>query len=269
MESKNNFVKESRKSIAYTLSIITINRNNYKGLKKTIESVVSQDFKDFEWIIIDGNSTDASKDLIEKHSSEIDYWISEPDDGIYNAMNKGIRVSHGIYLLFLNSGDFLYNRKVLENVVPLLIGKDFYVGNEMRPDGLFCVDLSAPFRVGYTIIKNYFPHQSTFIHRRIFEKYGKYREDKKIVSDWALTYKAILLGEATVEKLNYTIAVFNEDGFSFNNLDLAATERQEVLNETPCLKVVMDFFVKYYFLIKKIRGNSILRKIGLFYLRWM
>ena len=110
------------------LSVITINFNNKEGLAKTIVSVVGQTTRDFEWIIIDGGSTDGSRELIENNSDYITYYVSEPDKGIYNAMNKGIVASHGEYLLFLNSGDYLYNKDVIEQVIPLLRDKDIYVG---------------------------------------------------------------------------------------------------------------------------------------------
>ena len=98
------------------ISIITVNLNNRDGLQKTIDSVVSQTFKDFEWIVIDGGSTDGSKELIEQYADHITYWVSEPDKGIYNAMNKGIKVSKGEYLFFLNSGDWLWEPNTLLSV---------------------------------------------------------------------------------------------------------------------------------------------------------
>ena len=92
------------------LSIITINRNDAQGLEKTLESIwKKQSFKDFEHIIIDGASTDNSINIIKKYASHLSYWVSEPDKGIYNAMNKGIIKAKGNYLLFLNSGDWLEN----------------------------------------------------------------------------------------------------------------------------------------------------------------
>jgi glycosyltransferase involved in cell wall biosynthesis len=87
------------------LSVITINYNNAIGLRKTIESVVNQTFRDYEYIIIDGGSTDGSVDVIKEYADKIDYWVSEPDKGIYNAMNKGVAAAHGEYTNFLNSGD--------------------------------------------------------------------------------------------------------------------------------------------------------------------
>lgn len=98
------------------LTIITINLNNKAGLQTTIDSVIAQTYKDFEWIIIDGGSTDGSKELIEKYTNYIKYWVSEPDKGIYNAMNKGIKVAEGEYLQFLNSGDSLFSNSVLSDI---------------------------------------------------------------------------------------------------------------------------------------------------------
>ena len=98
------------------LSIITVNLNNMEGLQKTCDSIISQTFKNFEWIVIDGGSADGSKELIEEYGSNISYWVSEPDKGIYNAMNKGIKVAKGEYLYFLNSGDYLFDSNALSDV---------------------------------------------------------------------------------------------------------------------------------------------------------
>ena len=87
------------------LSIITINRNNAIGLEQTIKSVISLKYSNFEYIVIDGASTDNSIDIIRKYASSITFWISEPDKGIYNAMNKAVDFASGEYIFFLNSGD--------------------------------------------------------------------------------------------------------------------------------------------------------------------
>lgn len=112
------------------LSIITVNRNNTEGLRKTIESVVSQTYTDFEYIIIDGASTDGSVDIIKEYADRITYWVSEPDNGIYNAMNKGILKAKGEYLQFLNSGDWLTNNDVLKYVFDLRRDEDVLYGDE-------------------------------------------------------------------------------------------------------------------------------------------
>ena len=111
------------------LSIITINKNDAKGLEKTLESIwKKQSFKDFEHIIIDGASTDNSINIIKKYASHLSYWVSEPDKGIYNAMNKGIIKAKGNYLLFLNSGDWLENdilarvfKEISQKILSMLI----------------------------------------------------------------------------------------------------------------------------------------------------
>ena len=120
-----------------TLTIITINLNNSIGLRKTIESVISQTYNDFEYLIIDGGSIDGSVDVIKEYADRISYWFSEPDKGIYNAMNKGILKAKGQYLQFLNSGDYLVNKNVIENVFHELPDCDLLYGNiiTVKPDG--------------------------------------------------------------------------------------------------------------------------------------
>jgi glycosyltransferase involved in cell wall biosynthesis len=113
------------------LSIITVNLNNAAGLRKTIESVRAQTFKDFEHIIIDGDSTDESVAVIKKFEDGFSYWVSEPDGGIYQGMNKGTRVAKGEYCLYLNSGDYLYNSKVLEKVFKEKFSEDLVYGNSI------------------------------------------------------------------------------------------------------------------------------------------
>ena len=98
------------------ISIITINYNNASGLEKTIRSVVEQTYNEYEYIIIDGASSDKSKEVIQEYQRYIDFWCSEKDSGIYNAMNKGIQKASGEYLLFLNSGDVLNNSAVLADI---------------------------------------------------------------------------------------------------------------------------------------------------------
>src|SRR4051812_22804100 len=99
------------------LSIITINYNNVSGLRKTVESVVNQTSQDFEYIVIDGGSTDGSVDVLKQYAKKIKYWISEPDKGIYNAQNKGILKATGEYCHFINSGDYLVKNDVIEKML--------------------------------------------------------------------------------------------------------------------------------------------------------
>lgn len=113
----------------YKLSIITINKNNAIGLEKTIQSVINQTYFDkIEYIIIDGLSTDGSSMIIDKYRNYFSYWVSEKDNGIYDAMNKGTNAAAGEYLLFLNSGDVLYHNNIIKEVYNELKSYDIVYG---------------------------------------------------------------------------------------------------------------------------------------------
>ena len=194
------------------LSIITINYNNLEGLKRTVESVVNQTWKEFEFIVIDGVSTDGSTAYIESQSDKIDYWISEPDNGVYNAMNKGIKIAIGEYLLFLNSGDILNGKTALQDFIlhPNFIG-DIIYGDYKFKEGekVYPVYLTPLF-----FIKSCLPHQSTFFHKSVFEKMGNYDEKFKIVSDRAFYIKCFLSAQFKFKHINYSLSIFDLDGMS-------------------------------------------------------
>lgn len=238
------------------ISIITINFNNLTGLQKTINSVVSQTYKDFEWIIIDGGSTDGSRELIAGFSDYISYWVSEPDNGIYNAMNKGIRASHGEYLLFLNSGDYLYKDDVLERVVPLLRGTDFYVGKELTDYGaLKDPKVDDPQELCRVLLELSLPHQSTFIHNRVFDTYGMYDETKRIVADWSLCYHSLILGNATIKKIPFIISVFDSSGLSNIQYRSCTAEKEGILSELSRFSRLTDFYRRNYYIVKALRSS--------------
>ena len=218
------------------LSIITINYNNLEGLKTTIESLVNQTWQEFEYIVIDGGSNDGSTAYIESQSANIDYWISEPDKGVYNAMNKGIEKALGTYLLFLNSGDVLYNDNVLlETKKPLLLDMDIVYGD------LWIVgEQGKGFRNRYPDFID-FPflkqtslgHPSTFIKKELFYTYGLYRTDLKIISDWAFFVKVLCRHKVSHCKIDHIISTFYEGGLSTSTVyhKQHIEERKKVLLE--------------------------------------
>jgi len=212
------------------LSIITINYNNRDGLKKTIDSVISQTFTDFEWIVIDGGSTDESKELIEEYSSHMSYWVSEPDKGIYNAMNKGIAHANGEYLQFLNSGDIFHSDDTLKQVSGLLCESDIIYGDicfirgeesvlRHYPD---CIDLSYIFR-------DSLGHPSSFIKRSCFNDF-KYPEDYTIVSDW-IGWLLFFIQEKSFKHVDLVICDFATGGISDINSSLLNQERNRALSQ--------------------------------------
>ena len=211
------------------ISIITINLNNKDGLKETIDSVINQTYSDIEYIIIDGGSTDGSVDIIKEYNDKISYWISEKDKGIYNAMNKGIRVSTGDYLLFLNSGDHLIENNVLEKVFPYLDGTDFVYGNEWkvneRRKGNIPYEAVYPNKLDESFFRRTsLPHQSTFIKRELLKDW--YNENYKIISDWILFRESWKNGK-TYKHMPFIVSVYDCSGFSNQNIGLMNNEKKE------------------------------------------
>lgn len=210
-----------------TLSIITINYNNRDGLQKTIDSVICQTWRDYEWVIIDGGSTDGSKELIEQYQEHFAYWCSEPDKGVYNAMNKGISKAKGEYLLFLNSGDVLYDNSVFEKVANVGSHADIVSGQVERMDNgrlLRRYDKSI-FMQLYNDTLN---HQGTFIKRCLFENL-KYDENLKVVSDWKFWIDSVVINNATVDVIDVMVAKQDMTGISSNGV-LLKEERMNLIN---------------------------------------
>jgi glycosyltransferase involved in cell wall biosynthesis len=214
------------------LSIVTINYNNLEGLKRTVESVMNQTWKEFEYIVIDGGSSDGSAQYIESQSDKIDYWVSEPDKGIYNAMNKGIAKATGEYLLFLNSGDHLFNTHVLEKNNQFLKDKDIiYFSLQVIDDDKIFIKKYPKELVFSYFIKDTLPHPATFISKILFVKIGLYDESFSIVSDWKFFIESICKFNASYLQVDEIMSAFYFDGLSSNpnNQNLILKEKSEVL----------------------------------------
>ena len=216
------------------LSIITINYNNLAGLKKTVESVVNQTWQEFEYIVIDGGSTDGSAAYIESQSKHIDYWVSEPDAGIYNAMNKGIVKASGEYLLFLNSGDSLFDCEVLKKNYKYLVEKDIIYFNVVFIGENGSTTLKYPEKINFSFFyEGTICHQAVMINKKLFNEVGMYDESLKIVSDWKFFIIVFFKFNCTSKRLDRVLTNYTLDGFSSNreNNKLLQFERQKVLNE--------------------------------------
>ena len=224
-------------------SIITVNYNNCDGLQKTIESVINQSYSDFEFIIIDGGSTDGSVDIIKQKEQNITYWVSENDKGIYNAMNKGIQHAQGEYLNFMNSGDTFYDSNVLRNIALELDNFDIVVGKEFHqdPETGETATTFLPSRISMaTFVVSYLPHQSGFIRRKLFDNMP-YDENLRIVGDWKFYMQQIVCQERTVKLTNLIISKREQGGISNANSLLNTEERLRVLNEMLPPGVLKDY----------------------------
>lgn len=215
------------------LSIITINYNNLDGLKRTVESVVNQTWQEFEYIIIDGGSTDGSAEYIASQSENIDYWVSEPDKGIYNAMNKGIAKATGEYLLFLNSGDHFFNDIILEQNHKFLVEKDLVYFNLNFVDKPNSRIGKYPEQLSFShFMYDTLPHPATFMKSSLFDIVGLFDESLKIVSDWKFFILALFKYNCSYIKVNEILTTYYLDGISsdLTNQKLIFEERQSVLN---------------------------------------
>ncbi|WP_029905970.1 glycosyltransferase family 2 protein [Prevotella sp. 10(H)] len=258
------------------LSIITINYNNATGLKKTIASIVNQSLNDFEYIIIDGNSTDESRAIIKENQGFITDWISEPDNGVYNAMNKGFRKAKGEYILFLNSGDTLRPNANLHSIVEQLSGEDIiYFDLEICDtinNNSFVKTYPDYIDFKY-MVEDGLPHMGSFIKRELLLKYGVYNENMKIASDWAFFIDAICLHNCKYKHVDGCFSTFYLDGMSSNssNRNILIEEREiHIAQSFPLYNsIYKDWLNKKQELYNLKTSSSVrfLKKIGL--LKWL
>ena len=258
------------------LSIITITYNNAEGLRKTLASVASQTFRDFEHIIVDGGSTDGSVEIIRQYAdneairpenSKADNlasspnhlitsspitWISEKDKGVYDAQNKGIRLAHGEYCYFLNAGDTFCAVDVLERMFSpnSLIASspnrqpDILYGNEIIVDGNgqrigIARGVENPSFVD--LYNSCMKHQASFIRRSLFDKYGMYDVDMRICSDFDWFFRVIAFhDEVSLQYKDIDIAYFENTGLSYHSPELCTRERQQILDRYMCKRMQRD-----------------------------
>lgn len=218
------------------LSIITINLDNEAGLDKTIKSVIAQKYFNFEYIVIDGCSRDGSVKIIQSNEDRIDFWVSEIDNGIYCAMNKGIKKATGEYCLFLNSGDYLNNCDVLSNVFNSPVIEDMIIGSVIlegkNKREVFEIPDIDKLTFHY-FLNSTFPHPGVFIKRNLFSKVGYFNEGHIISSDLEFFLVAIFKYASTLKKIPEIISVFDWNGLSSipENASLVKKERTEILQK--------------------------------------
>lgn len=223
------------------VSIITINLNHADGLARTFQSIKAHKQFDYEYLVIDGGSTDGSVEVIKGFSEKIDYWISEPDKGVYNAMNKGIHAAKGEYCYFLNSGDTLAEPQSLCNLLDGSDNEDIIYGNMIHggPESLE----KGPSTISFQHFFNgSIYHQSALIKRELLTTEGLYNESLKIVSDWEFFVKAIFFKNCTTRYVDTSVARYETGGLSFQSPERNRMERMQVLN--TCFPRFIDDYEK-------------------------
>jgi glycosyltransferase involved in cell wall biosynthesis len=272
------------------LSIITINYNNVSGLQKTVESVLAQTSTKFEYIIVDGASTDGSVEYLNTQYSKLNTQnyklITEPDTGIYNAMNKGIRLAKGEYIHFLNSGDWLVDEQVVEMMLEEVRSSEFRVSSSeleekssanknavdiwvgkvisIRPDGKkrYKPYNNTPVSL-YTFYRGTIEHTSAYIRRELFNTYGLYDENLRIVSDWKWYLQVAGLNHARVEFANIYVSYFDTSGISSTNQLLDKQERRHVLEELIPAPILADYDAHSFDIeqMKRLKKHPIVYKL--------
>lgn len=227
------------------ISIITVVYNAIDSLEETILSVINQNFDDFEFIIIDGGSTDGTLDIIKKHQDQITLWISEPDSGIYDAMNKGICKAKGDFIYFLGGDDLLYSESVLEKISSRLKdNKKVYYGNVHFKKRNIIYD--GKFNALKIVTRN-ISHQSIFYPKHIFKNYI-YDTKYKIFADYELNLKLYGNSSYSFEYIPLTIALFNDKGISGSNA-------LDINFENDRLKIIKNNFPFWIFLYRIMRDK--------------
>lgn len=242
------------------LSIITINFNNADGLQKTIKSVVGQTFKDYEYIIIDGGSTDGSIEIINNNKRFINYWVSEPDKGIYNAMNKGISLSKGDWLFFLNSGDiFLSENSVTEiiNYINKFSFTNSLIYGNLIIRGLYEDDIIMNYNNidKYYLLENCIGQQAILFKRQIFNEIGYFDESLKIVGDYEFLLRAFYKFKRKNIHVNSVFSIYQWGGISNNyaHEEIHKMEREIVISKYYNKNQIKLFRNKKYIQLRKIK----------------
>ena len=223
------------------LSIITVNYNNKAGLQKTIDSVICQTWRDFEWIIIDGGSTDGSKELIEQYQQHFAYWCSEPDKGVYHAMNKGIAKAKGEYMNFLNSGDCFYESGTLNKVFQQPPMSDVVYGDCMGINKQITSLWEFPSEVDYAYFfcRN-ICHQAMFVRSSVLKTEG-YDESYKVYGDWTRWLKLAIEG-GSFQHISCIVCYYEFGGLS-NSCPDQSKEYSKMINELPISTFLKEFII--------------------------
>jgi glycosyltransferase involved in cell wall biosynthesis len=235
--------------MSFKISVITISYNEEKVIEKTIQSVINQTYSEYEYILIDGGSNDKTIEIAENYSSKITHFISEPDKGIYDAMNKGINYASGDYIIFMNSGDIFNNIYTLSDIFSNDINSDVIYGNTsyLINEKQVLVKASKLNRMWFRLP---FCHQSVFVKSEIMKKF--YFDTKyEIIADFNFFYK-LYIERFSFYYVDKIFSICNIEGISNNpdNRIKISREREEIIG------FYFNFYYECYKRLKNIIKQS-------------
>lgn len=247
------------------ISIITVSYNSSKTISNTIESVLAQSYQKIEYIVIDGASTDGTVEIVKSYSIRISKFISEPDKGIYDAINKGIRLATGDIIGILNSDDFFYDDNVIQKIADAFADPDL---DAVYGDVLFVDKNNLSKITRYYSSENFKPgkfrfgfmpaHPSFFCRRELFEKFGYYKEDYKIGADFDLLLRFVLINKIRCQYLDIVTTVMRSGGASNRSFKSNLALNKEILRACSENGVKTNYFFiysKYFLKIFEFFGN--------------
>lgn len=231
-------MSERSKKVLQRISVITVNYNNLRGLRRTMESVMAQTYTELEYLVVDGGSTDGSVGLIRQYADRLSYWVSEKDGGIYDAMNKGLAKATGEYCIFLNSGDSFCHPSTIMDVfghgnrmADLLVGRQKFLSDKGE------ISISPKLRLEELdicyFLSSTLPHQATFIKRALLQELGGYDVSYPVSADWVFWIKAVVESRCKVQMTPYAVSYMEEGGTS-SDMDKCHRDMEKYLSD--CLE---------------------------------
>lgn len=242
------------------VSIITVCFNAADTIESTITSVLNQSYKSIQYIIIDGKSSDYTMDIVNKYKTKISKVVSEPDNGLYEAINKGIALSDGDVVGILNADDIFYNDSIIETIVKKfndntttmsLIGDIAFINNSNEITRYYSSKNWAPFFLRFGVMP---PHPSFYCRRELFSKHGNYRTDFKIAADFELFLRFLLINKVNYKYINEIVVLMNTGGLSTKNWFSHQTITKEIRKAFQVNGIYTNYvFISFRYLFKAIQ----------------
>lgn len=249
-----NYYKKSN-NCKPLVSIFTVVFNGEMYLEETIKSVINQSYDHIEFIIVDGGSTDGTIELIKKYEDQIDYWVSEKDKGIYDAMNKGLILSTGDYIGVLNADDYYHIDAVKESIQKILTTQsDYSVGKVQFINSKIVATPIFPMKDNYIYQEMTYPHISAFIAKEAYKSIGLFNDKYKIAGDFDMSIKIHLSGYKACYVDNIIIGYLQEGGISSSTQTNLEFLNVVIANGKPKLNA----YLEYLFQIFKMKIHSFL-----------
>jgi glycosyltransferase involved in cell wall biosynthesis len=242
------------------ISLLTVSFNSALTIKDTISSIRSQDYKNIEYIVVDGNSTDRTIEIIKSYDSFISKWISEPDKGIYDAMNKAIQMATGDVVGILNSDDFYFNNQIVSQIANAFSDEsiDAVFGDLVfiDPNNLDKVVRKYSSAKWYPskFARGFMPaHPTVFIRRKYYEQFGLFKTDYKIAADYELLIRFLYVHKLKYKYLPITMVKMRRGGVSSRNWKSNFILNDEIIRacrengiKTNVFKVYPKYFTKLF-----------------------